>query len=1124
MGAEPNEFYLDDQGNIPVWLVAGPFNQPISGFGTVDDIASIDETEIRPEVGQELPSELAAGGAITWKAVHSDRQGYTDINSVVGWTVPADQPVIPWYGRAAYAMTYLESPVAQEVSLIMGSHNRIKVLVNGTEVFNHDGLRAAESDQDRVKINLRQGENIILIKVFHTHHDYGAQFFFDPGYGWGFYARIMDIDEVASPLLSVSIPDNRTETEFGLISTFFFIRDENGRLRQRFDLEISSVEAITSGDLSLKIGGKIHTIGLQQIPFGYSRHSFYLPALTNKVTAESQLFMDDKVVSTNLELQPRQRYEMHLMMLSHLDIGYTHIQPVVEERHVRILDEVVAKCLADDRFKWTIETIWQLEQYEIARSPESFNQLIELIKSGRIAVSPNYSNPFTGITSTEELIRSFNKARDYQERFGIQYNALIYNDTPGMSWLMPQLLSDIGIDFMVCGINEVYTDYPLQRTLPKAFNWAGGDGSKVTAYLTETYNEGASLGLEKSAGATEYRLWQRLNQLEAKDYQSSKVLVNTAWGDNTGFPQVQYSNAVKWNDQYAYPKFIISNLDQFAREFLSERNDLKTLKGDWTSSWSTRSQGEPFLNTQVRWIQNQISGAEKLNTINWLLADNQIPLSGEIEEVYTQLLLFSGHGSGLEFGYGTVEENRLTLDYRENYVEQARLTTWDVLARSILRLSIPEESLASEAIMVYNPLAFSTGAVIEVKYPSNFSQPAQVIDLSTGKTLLSYNENNSLYFRSEDLPALGYKKFQLIRNPVSEKTPIETDLEIGTNHIANSKYKTTVNDKNGEITSLYDLQEQRELVSSASDIPFLAPVINKPYQDNQISALNSANVKINIIDQRPIKVQIEIIRPDHLFSQSRYSLSAGGQELEILHTLNLNHLSNPETLEEYGICFPVNLIQRHIALDIAGGFVTEESDILPGGQTGYYSVRRGLALFDDDYTINIGMLDGRIVKTKLNGSTAGTVTALLVNNFPVNWNRSEKNEGELDFRFVVAGSSGSFDPGRYNGQIDRFFNNPVPLRTWMRTEPGAASYFSVSNPRIHIITIAPSSNEDGFILRLRNSDQKRVTGELKSPFFNGNTASQISIWEKEIGDMKVNQDLITISLDANEVQTILVKP
>ncbi len=1122
---EPIKFPLDKQGNIPVWLIVGPFNQPISGFGTIDDVASIDEVGIRPQVGQEMQTGLVAGGKTSWRPVQTGALGYTDINSVIGWTLPADVPVIPWYGRAAYAMTYIDSPIDQDLLLLLGSHNRIKVLVNGVEIFNHDGLREAKPDQDTVGIHLREGVNTVLIKAFHTHQDYGAQFFFDPGYGWGFYARLVIAGDTPGPNLTITIPDNRTETEFDVISTLFFKPGNRGKLEQRFDLEISSVDETASGHLLLTIDGKIHSIGLHQIPYGHSRHTFYLSAVKQEIIAESQLILDFRTITARLELHPRKQYELHLMMLSHTDIGYTHIQPIVEERHVRILDEVIDKCQTDKKFKWTIETVWQLEQYEQSRSPERFRQLIDLIKSGRIAVSPNYSNPFTGMTSEEELIRSFQKARGYQKHYGIEYGALIYNDTPGMSWLIPQLLNEIGIEFLVCGINEVYTDYPLQRALPRAFEWEGGDGSTVITYITETYNEGVLLGLEKSGQATEYRLWQRLNQLETEGYSSSKVLVNTAWGDNTGYPQVQYSNAVKWNDHYAYPKFIISNLNQFAKTFLPEQNDIKKFRGDWTSAWSTRSQGEPGLQRDVRRIQNQIRSAEKLNTINWLSDSTITPLKSDIDEVYKNLLLFDGHGSGLEYGYGTKAENRLTLDYREEYVNRARLLTQDVLSRSLLRLSIPEESLASEAILVYNPLAFEIDAVIEVGYPSAFSQPVQVIDLSSAETLLSFTANNRFYFKSAALPALGSKKFQLIRVPESGILTGNSDLEIGADYIANDKYKITIDNQNGKITSVFDRLEQRELVSNTTDVSFSAPIIIKPYQNNRITALDSGNVEISIIDYRPVNVHIEIIRPDHLFSRSRYSLSSGSDQIEILHALNLEQLNEPEFLEEYGISFPINLKQRQIALDLAGGFVTSENDILPGAQTGYYSVRRGFALFDDDYTINIGLVDSRIVKTVLKAKTVESVTALLVNNFPIAWNRSEKNEGSLDFRFIINSGPGSFEPGLFVDRLALALTKPISIRSWLRKEKSNVSNFSCNDDNIQIIAIAPSIESNGFIIRLRNNDNtKQVSGEIKSTHFVNQIASQVSIWEQKIKDLDVAQDLIEISLLPSEIQTILIEP
>ena len=37
---------------------------------------------------------------------------------------------------------------------------------------------------------------------------------------------------------------------------------------------------------------------------------------------------------------PQPRYELHLMLLSHTDVGYTHPQPTVAEKHALLLDAV----------------------------------------------------------------------------------------------------------------------------------------------------------------------------------------------------------------------------------------------------------------------------------------------------------------------------------------------------------------------------------------------------------------------------------------------------------------------------------------------------------------------------------------------------------------------------------------------------------------------------------------------------------------------------------------------------------------------------------------------------------------------------------------------------------------
>ncbi|MCK7528640.1 MAG: hypothetical protein MZV64_69340 [Ignavibacteriales bacterium] len=126
--------------------------------------------------------------------------------------------------------------------------------------------------------------------------------------------------------------------------------------------------------------------------------------------------------------------------------------------------KLLEMCKEHPDFHWTIETVWQLEAYEKLRTAEKFNELIALIKEGRVAVSPIYTNPFTGFVSEEEMLRSFDKALEYKDKYGITFSGAVYNDVPGQAWFLPQVLSKLGVKFIAEGINEVYGDYKLQRT------------------------------------------------------------------------------------------------------------------------------------------------------------------------------------------------------------------------------------------------------------------------------------------------------------------------------------------------------------------------------------------------------------------------------------------------------------------------------------------------------------------------------------------------------------------------------------------------------------------------------------------------------------------------------------
>lgn len=151
-----------DQDFVRAWLLAGPFTA--SGSGRLID------TVFPPETG--APAD--------WKLVRA-APGIVDLGGLLG----GDQ-------RVAYLRAVVHSPRAQRVQLQLGSDDGLKVWLNGQVVHRADVDRGLVPGQDKVEVDLREGQNTLLLKV--------VQF----AGGWAACCRIRGLDGASVPGLSVT--------------------------------------------------------------------------------------------------------------------------------------------------------------------------------------------------------------------------------------------------------------------------------------------------------------------------------------------------------------------------------------------------------------------------------------------------------------------------------------------------------------------------------------------------------------------------------------------------------------------------------------------------------------------------------------------------------------------------------------------------------------------------------------------------------------------------------------------------------------------------------------------------------------------------------------------------------
>ena len=87
---------------------------------------------------------------------------------------------------------------------------------------------------------------------------------------------------------------------------------------------------------------------------------------------------------------------VYIVPTSHYDLGFVEPPSAVRERAARHIDEVIRMASTDPDFRWTIESVWQVEEWlkraqkpssVLPKDKEKIIKLAALLKSGRVELS-----------------------------------------------------------------------------------------------------------------------------------------------------------------------------------------------------------------------------------------------------------------------------------------------------------------------------------------------------------------------------------------------------------------------------------------------------------------------------------------------------------------------------------------------------------------------------------------------------------------------------------------------------------------------------------------------------------------------------------------------------------------
>jgi WD40 repeat protein len=134
------------------WWIAGPFPGDLNTPGAPETVTHGDDRD--RFVGNNLSAIIAEMADSSWKSAHTDGDGYLDLVTRLG---PSEQETV-------YAREHVFSATAQQVALLIGWDDGIRLWVNGTLVFENRHSAAASLGQSAIAVTLQPGWNTILVQ------------------------------------------------------------------------------------------------------------------------------------------------------------------------------------------------------------------------------------------------------------------------------------------------------------------------------------------------------------------------------------------------------------------------------------------------------------------------------------------------------------------------------------------------------------------------------------------------------------------------------------------------------------------------------------------------------------------------------------------------------------------------------------------------------------------------------------------------------------------------------------------------------------------------------------------------------------------------------------------------
>ena len=830
---------------------------------------------------------------------------------------------------------------------------------------------------------------------------------------------------------------------------------------------------------------------------------------------------------------------VYIVPSSHWDYGFIVPPEEIRPKLKPHIDEVIAECKADPDFRWTIESVWQINAWlERTNDPKQIADFVDLVKKGQIQVSAVWGSMHTEFMSAEQLDRIAYGMKDLQQRFGITTDFAMMDDVPGFSLRLPQVLARSGVKYFLNGSNTPFGGGTSLYPGKIPFYWSSPDGSRVLMWQTQGKNGGyteviadyfldplaedpyASMHPEQKDFHFYPKEWNGLSPLEIMQRGMNKLLkqykdagypydavvlmdlhdfIPPSWERDHLLPSVR-----AWNAAGKEPRIVVATPDEFFHYMESKYGSkFQTRMGDWSGLWSENKTNSPGISANARWAQDHAPVAEMVSTLLSLEDGSGFP-GPEIEKTWWSLLKYDEHSGAGQYGWPKVMSRAEVEQQNTEYVNYARdaKTDADRLISTGLQTFLAQrpDPATKHEIAVFNPLSWERSGSVRMEAAAG--QNVQLRDLATNAVIPAQRVSPSeVEFVAEAVPPIGYRTYAI--EPSDRSDPVagtgsETEIE-------NEYYRLKVGTSDGAVVSLFDKQLRRELVNLHS-----GDRLNQLLRWAISRNLAQLHAKVNIRrESGPLEDALIIERPDTYWPVTRISFPRQRKAVVIDNTVVRSRapfVDSAETADTYSFCFPFDFTgSSQLWVDSGNGFYAFPNDLLPGAKNDAVVPQHSIAMESthDSHPYYVvlsqrqSFYDYVVAFPGENGAPGAFVNEVRPTVFRKVDKGDTRDQGlvsfattepgmpdEQHYSFEITSDEGAFNPAKsYRAGTE--FDIPlitVPLKPGTRPAAPTNWFFSIGAPNVVISAFRPSvdGNPDHYMLRLQEIAGQKTSFKMSA--------------------------------------------